>query len=224
MSDQWRLGGPLALAVLAGRQGGLFTRSQAVECGFSTGQIRSRVACARWHRVVGDVFSDRAGPVDLELLDRAAQLAVPGSVLAGPSAARRWRMGVRVGGCHLAAGRRVRLPLAEVWVQVGVLADDDLAIVDCQALTSPGRTVFDCLRVLPVVAGAALLERSIAQGWTTVAAIARRAGRSVGLPGSPRVVRLLRAAAGGAGEPCPHTLSEQLKLGSPNRPVGALSF
>src|SRR5688572_6219331 len=75
------------LARIAARQLGLFTRAQAADCGYSAFQIRRRVTAGDWQPVVGQVLAFRGRQLTAPVLAGAAALAVPGSVIAGPSAA-----------------------------------------------------------------------------------------------------------------------------------------
>jgi len=73
---------------MAARQRGLFTRTQARACGYSAYQVRRRIEFGQWQRVLGPVFAFLGASRTPGLLDVVAGLAVPGAVLAGPSAAR----------------------------------------------------------------------------------------------------------------------------------------
>jgi hypothetical protein len=120
---------------VAARQLGLFTRRQARACGLSAYQIRRRIESGQWQRVAGSVMAAAALRLTVAVRDRAAQLAVPGSVLAGPSAARSW--GIRVGdattylvvppGRHprFAGARLVydRLDRNEIWIRDGAAGE-----------------------------------------------------------------------------------------------------
>src|SRR5215217_1246049 len=82
------------LGRISSRQGGLFTPQDAQRCGYTTRQARRRVRNGEWIPVVGQVLAPMGLVLTPYLRDTAAQLAVPGSVLAGPSAARRWKITV----------------------------------------------------------------------------------------------------------------------------------
>src|SRR5262245_41791787 len=73
---------------LAAAHLGLSSRRQAAACGYSAYQIRRRLNDGEWQRVLGSTYAAAGLRVTTAILDRAAQLAVPGSTLAGPSAAR----------------------------------------------------------------------------------------------------------------------------------------
>lgn len=80
---------------IAGGQFGLFTRRQARTCGLSAYQIRRLIESGRWQRVAASVLAPAGLALTAAVRDRAALLAVPGSVLAGPAAARVWDLPVR---------------------------------------------------------------------------------------------------------------------------------
>src|SRR5262245_18014686 len=110
------------LARLARRQRGLFTRADARRCGCADDQIRRRVGAGEWRIIVGPVMTVGSANLTQAHLDLAAQLAVPGSVLTGPVAARAWGMPVDDDRVMVVvkAGRRVRVP--GVLVAYGSLA------------------------------------------------------------------------------------------------------
>jgi hypothetical protein len=89
---------------IAYRQAGLFTRSQASECGFSPYQIRRRINAGAWQVLIASVLALAGVPITPQVRDRAAQLAVPRSVLGGPSAARWWGVAVPDLGTYLFVG------------------------------------------------------------------------------------------------------------------------
>ena len=65
-------------------------------------------------------------------------------------------------------------------------------------VTGPGRTVFDCLRVLPDHAALTVLDRAIQRGWTSFGEQVQRVRAHAGRGGAPRLARLIQAAGGGA--------------------------
>src|SRR5439155_24297239 len=58
------------------------------ECGYSDYQVRRRIRVVEWQVFLGPVLAFAGLVRTPSLMDRAAWLAVPGAVLAGPSAAR----------------------------------------------------------------------------------------------------------------------------------------
>jgi very-short-patch-repair endonuclease len=185
------------LASIASRQSGLFTSRQAQACGFSRHQILRRVRTGVWRRISSSVFGLAGVAVTVAVRDRAAQLAVPGSVLAGPSAARRWGLDVPddriclIVGAHASPRRPGLLILHEP------LDSCDLQSVEGVPVTSRARTVVDCLRVLPERPAIELLDRALQRRWITVADLARRVQGHFGRRGARRLVRLLGLATSG---------------------------
>jgi very-short-patch-repair endonuclease len=182
---------------IAGRQLGLFTREQAHMCGFSPAQIRRRLAAGSWRAFRRDVFA-QAGLRSTPLIeDRAAQLTVPGSVLAGFSAARVWDMPVPKIGSHLIVTGRTDSRPSGVRLIRADLSDRDLSMCQGGPVTSPPRTVFDCLRLLDDRPARDLLDRALQRRWITIGDLIERARAHTGRRGAPRLARLIGQAAGG---------------------------
>lgn len=185
-----------ALDEHAARQHGLFTRTQALACGFSQYRIRARCRCGDWVVVLRDVFADRGLPLTPQARDVAAQLALPGSVLAGPSAAR-WH-GMQVASEDtfvVGAGRR---RLRRVHTLPETVAAQDICFFSEVCVTTLDRTVFDCLRLLPDAAALKLLEEALQRGWTSTAQLSQRLRDATSRHGTPRLIRLLQEAAHGS--------------------------
>jgi very-short-patch-repair endonuclease len=186
------------LARLARAQLGLFTRAQAGGCGFSPYQVRRRLAAGAWRAVVPGVLADASLRDRPEVLDRAAQLAVPGSVLAGPAAARVWGMPVPPLGPVLIVDRRTaRRPPETVMIRAS-LDPRDVQVVEGARVTSRARTVVDCLRLLPDAAALEFLDRALQQEWVRLDDLVAWIQANVGRHGTPRLVRLVRTASSGA--------------------------
>ncbi|GAA0737671.1 hypothetical protein Drose_00950 [Dactylosporangium roseum] len=176
-------------------QRGLFTRTQALNCGYSESKIKTKCRTGDWTVVVRDVYADRGLEITPRLRDAAAVLALPGAVLAGPSAARWHRIEVPSTATFVAYPRRIRRR------QVHVLHEEppptDVVQVDGVATTTLGRTLFDCARLLPDAAATALLTKALEEGWTTMPELAERIRDMTGRHGTPRLVRLIRTVAFG---------------------------
>jgi Transcriptional regulator, AbiEi antitoxin/Protein of unknown function (DUF559) len=182
----------------AADQHGLFTRAQAAACGYSEYQIRRRRNSGEWITVLGPVLADRGVQVTPLIRDIAVQLALPGSVLAGPSAARWHRMDIDSAETFVVVSRDRQVRLAGVHAFRESLPADDVCRVGEAFVTNPERTVFDCVRVLPDVAALALLDQALRQGWTSVPGFGDRLRAFTSRRGAPRMVKLLRTAALGA--------------------------
>jgi hypothetical protein len=184
---------------IARRQLGLFTRAQAGECGFTAGQIRRRMAAGSWRPLLRTVLAEPGLTVTPRIRDRAAQLAVPGSVLAAFSAAREWDMPGPDRGPHLIVTGRSHTRPDGVRIMRVDLSHRDVSVVQGALVTSPPRTVFDCLRLLDERPGRDLLDRALQQGWIGLADLVERVRAGAGRWGAPRIARLVgMASAGGA--------------------------
>ncbi|MBX6724211.1 MAG: type IV toxin-antitoxin system AbiEi family antitoxin domain-containing protein, partial [Dactylosporangium sp.] len=137
------------LAAFAAEQCGLFTRAQARRCGYSEYQVRRRIRTGEWQQVLPSVLAPAGTLVTPGVRDRAALLAVPHGVLAGPSAARRHGMAVRDPRTFLAVGPAYHARIPQVRLIRDALADPDVQVIDGVPLTGQERTVVDCLRLLP---------------------------------------------------------------------------
>jgi|GEM_PF-6837624 len=199
------------LARVAARQRGLFTREQAHTCGYSTYELRRRLADRRWIPVLGRVLAPDGTSITATLLDRAALLCLPGAILAGASAARAHHLPVPDPGQHLIIPERVRaLPGTRLWHER--LSPVDLSTVDGVVVTSVARTVFDCVRTLPEHHATELLALAIGHRWITWPDFTRRA-RAVLTTRKPLAGARLAALAGITAEPEPNP-----EPGLPGRP------
>ena len=131
---------------IAAEQAGLFTRAQARACGYSHYQIRRRVRTGEWHQIFGSVLSRSGVAVTPWVRDRAVYLAVGGSVLAGPSAARVWDIDVPDRRTCVAVPPHRHVRATDVVALRVPLDDEDVVGVDGVLTTSRARAVFDCLR------------------------------------------------------------------------------
>jgi len=180
------------LAEIAAGQGGLFTRTQALGCGFSHYHVRRRLVDGRWVVVLGPVLARGGTTVSPALLDRAVALALPGAVLAGPSAAR-W-YGITVP----APGQYAIVPVSDGRTLSGVrlwredLPASDVSTVDGVSVTCRSRAVFDCARVLPDADAADLMGRALRERWTTWQEFTTRVHRYGRRRGAPRLAALAR--------------------------------
>lgn len=202
-----------ALGQIASDQCGLFTRAQAIACGYTAYQIRRRLATGRWRTVLGPVLARSGTRVTPDLSDVAAHLALDGSVLAGPSAARRHGIPVRDQRTYLAVGARDRRALRGVQIMREHLAPRDVMSIGGLLVTSQARTVFDCLRILPDRAATELLERALQAGWITAEGLGARVHLFAGRHGAKRLVGLTRVAAAGAWSAAERLAADLLRKG-----------
>jgi hypothetical protein len=187
-----------ALDKHAARQLGLFTRAQAVDCGFTVAQMARRRREGDWVEVRRGVLAERGLAVTPKVRDMAVLLRVPGAVLAGPSAAR-WH-GVDLpdtGTCIALSPTRHSRPRGVAIFREEV-PDEEVVLFDGACVTELERAIFDGARILPDVAALALLEQALEQGWTTLERLGDRLSAFTNRHGAPRLVRLLQHAAKGS--------------------------
>jgi len=137
----------------------------------------------------------RSTPV---LRDRAAHLAVPGSVIAGPSAARLWGLAVPDGEPYLIVNPQHHPRVPGIRFLRIKLDRRDVQSFEGAAVTSKERTVVDCLRLLPDAAAMDLLDRALQRRLISVDGLVERVLLLAGRPGAQTRVRLVRLISGGA--------------------------
>ncbi len=186
------------LAEIAAAQRGLFTRAQARDCGHSDYQARRRLRVGEWRVFLGPVLALAGVPSTPALTDRAAWLAVPDAVLAGPSAARLHAIPVDDPRPWLALPVSAHPRLPTVRILRGPVSRFDLALVDGMLVTGRARTVFDCLRILPEPRALGLLDHALQQRWITLDDLTGRVRAAAGRHGVRRLVRLAASAGSGA--------------------------
>jgi hypothetical protein len=186
------------LGRIAARQLGLFTRAQLAECGYSPFQVRRRLNGGEWRQVCGPVLAFRGRQLTTPVLAAAAHLAVPGSVIAGPSAALWYDLPTGTTARWLWVGPAGRSRFGDVRLLRDPLRPDDIRIGDGMRITGPGRTVVDCMRVLADDAALSLVDRAFQRGWISTGELRRRIREHAGRHGAPRLARLAGTVMGGA--------------------------
>jgi hypothetical protein len=177
---------------------GLFSRAQAVANGYSVDQITRRLRSGEWQRVLGQAFALPGQTVTGAVLAAAVHLSVPGSVLAGPSAALLWRLPAQDSLVYLWSARRPQRPPDGVRFICDPLDRLDVQRAEGILVTSQARTVFDCLRTLPEDRAISLLDRALQRGWIAMPDLVRRVRGHAGRRDAPRLVRLMRSVADGS--------------------------
>lgn len=190
------------------RQGGVLSRSQALDCGLSPRTIARRASDGRWRPVLTGVYLVAGHRLDAEARTWAARLwGGPASVVSGPSAA--WWHGMSVDPgpvVHLTVPRALhRRPRTGIVVHRVDLPAADRAEVRHLTVTARARTVLDSAVLLPD--GAAFLDRAL-QRHVRFPQLVSAHSRMLGRHGSAEVGRLLAAAADGT-----RAKSERLLLG-----------
>jgi REase_MTES_1575/Transcriptional regulator, AbiEi antitoxin len=186
------------LARLARLSFGVFTRAQARACGFSAYQIQRRIRAGEWQQILGSSLAVAGLVITPQVRDRAAQLVVPNSILAGPSAARTWQVSVPDERPYLYVGRSGGSRLPGVRLLYETPDRRDVSLYQGLPTMSRQTAVVDCLRILPEPAALALADRAFQQRWLALEDLVARAQARVGLPGAPQLRRLVGKVSGGA--------------------------
>jgi hypothetical protein len=186
---------------LAASQQGVCTRAQAVQAGASAYQVRSRVARGEWVVVLGNVLAVAGLPITQRVREAAALLELPGTVLGGPSAARRYGLVNEVERVFVVGAAYRSVPKG-VTILRGRVSADDVVWRDGWTLTAPARTVLDCMRLLADDPAREVLERALDRRLVTAEQMAQRIRDRRGLRGTPRLAQLFRSSG------CPATSDE----------------
>jgi hypothetical protein len=163
--------------------------------GVTLDQRKHLVHSGLLERVVDGAYA--LGAVDIDELERCAALCTSRDqlVVAGPTAGRLWglRRSPQDGLIHLIAPPHSH-PCRAPWVRAyrtSLLAEEEIVRRDDGIrLTSPPRTVVDLTRYVDRLSLASVIEHVLAQQMSTVATLARTAGR-LASPGRPWVRRFL---------------------------------
>ncbi len=137
-------GPDIAIAAVAGRQGGMIARQQLLAIGLSPAGIHRRVRSGRLHPVYAGVYA--VGHRVIGLLGRqwAAVLACgEGAALSHWSAGAAWRMiATTLAAMHVSAARAGR-GRAGLKVHRRTLEPDEITTLDGLPITTPARTTID---------------------------------------------------------------------------------
>jgi very-short-patch-repair endonuclease len=176
--------------------GTLFTRSMARAVGYSDGQIRRRIGSGRWTFVAGHVLASVGVEITPRLRDRAAATAIPDCVLSGPSAARWQDIDIADDRTWITVppGRRIRLDGVHIRRE-HLAASDIVRHAAGLAMTAVDRTVFDCVRLLPLDRAERLLIRALDERWIAYEAFLHRVGQHTGRHGMAHLVTLVSRLA-----------------------------
>lgn len=180
-------------------QHGAFSRRQAIGCGVSESQIRTRVRRGQWIRVFPGVFG-LAGLPRLGQLQAALLYAGPGAVLCGLTAAERIGLMPVAPTAYVGVPtrRRVKSQPGLRIVRMSELSDKDAWVRDGLPTTRPERTLVDLLRHLPRRETEAVMCTALQRGLTTTSHVRSTAERIGLLPRRSWFARLLNDIAQGA--------------------------
>jgi very-short-patch-repair endonuclease len=186
---------------LALKQGGAFSRSQAIAAGYTPGQISVRIRRGHWCQVLPRVYAAAGTPLgSLGHLWATHLSAGPSSVISHVTAAALWDLPVADDGLiHLTVppDQRPRLS-SPVRLHRLDIDNRDRAQVGCLPVTSRAATLLDCLPMLGRTDAITLLDRAIQQGWLKPVQLQRRLARAPGRHGNRALRRLLAVVQPGA--------------------------
>lgn len=173
-----------AVAAIAARQLGLFTRADARAAGAGQAVIRRRVAKGRWVKLHPTVFRLAGVPPSWEQSLRAACLAAgPAAVVSHRAAAQIWELPGVSPDVELVLPIGHNVPLVGVRVHhARSLPPIDLVRRDGLRVTSPTRTLIDLSAVLDRSALQQVLDHCLGRRLTTTSLVTRRLD-SLGRPG-----------------------------------------
>ena len=181
-----------------GARYGLFTRRHAGERGFSPGQIRRRIVRGEWRVVLGSVLGPAGLSITPAVRDAAVQLAVPQSILSGPSALRLRGMDPLSDDTCITVGPDHHVRLSGIRVLRDQLASSDIQSLVGVITTSRSRAVLDCLRLLPDDDAIRLLDLALLRGWIELPELVGLVRAHTGRKGAKRLAGMVRRVAGGA--------------------------
>jgi hypothetical protein len=197
------------LARIVTRQGGVFTRDQALEA-VSAAEARAYLRRGEWRRTAwAGVYVDGELPDDIPTLVRAASLWLGGDLVACHStAALLWGFDLRsplvaateplhfLGPAGL-NNRRVR----QLQVHCSHLGTDDVVLHQGVWCTPPSRTACDVVRLGPPIDGLATLDAALRSGTCTRDLLVSASEEQTGLRDVVRLRRLIPFADGRADSP-----------------------
>lgn len=198
-----------SLARTVNRQGGVFTREQALTCA-SAAEVRACLRRGVWRRTPwGGIYVDGDLPDDVPTLVRAASLWLGGDLVAcHTTAALLWEFDLRAPEAAAASplhflgpetlnNRRVR----GLQVHSSHLGTDDVVLHRGVWCTAPSRTACDVVRLGAPVDGLATLDAALRSGTCTTESLTQAAEQQARLREVVRLRRLLPFADGRAESP-----------------------
>jgi very-short-patch-repair endonuclease len=207
---------PRKLARIAARQHGVFSRAQALSCGFSARTVVRRVQSGAWQRIRHGVYRVGGAPATWHQALMAACLAcAPSAVVSHRAAAALWRLaGFEPRLLELSVRPAIRRARGCIVHWPPTLDADDVTVVDGIPVTTVQRTLLDLAGCVPANVLEEALDDALRRRLVRVASLqvvpraGRRGARLLGrmideragmkrYPESPietRLLRILRAA------------------------------
>lgn len=187
------------VAKLAAAQHGVFTRSQASECGVPRGTIDRRIANGVWDRIYAGVYRlAGAPPTWRQALVTACLIWGPGAVISHRAAAALWRLaGFVAQTIELSLPRRrERLHPATVHVPRSLPAVD-VTSIDRIPVTTPARTLIDLASCVEAEVVEEALDDALRRNLVTIPRLRWRLQEigSHGRRGSGVIAHLIEARA-----------------------------
>jgi hypothetical protein len=192
-----------AIEELAAGQFGVFSRTQAFECGASRGTIDYRVRCGAWQVVLPGVFRVAVAPASWEQLAMATALwCAPDGLVSHQAAGALWRFeGVLADRVHITVPpvRSLRSELVVVH-HTSTLLPADIGRRGPIAVTSPLRTAVDLASVLAPADLEIAIESALRRRMFSIGQLRWRADAlgGKGRRGSGALRRLLESRVLGA--------------------------
>jgi very-short-patch-repair endonuclease len=201
-----------AIAEVARRQHGVFSRAQAFKAGFRRGQLDWRIHAGIWEVVDRSVYRPAATPTSWRQRLMAACLAGP-AVASHRAAGLLWNLpGMPHGIVEVTALRHRRRHAPDVnWHESFHLSEQDITVVEAIPVTRPTRTFLDLGVVLAADALEEVLDHGLRRNLLDISALWRRLAQLGELrPGARRVLSLLERVAT-AERPCESVLETRFR-------------
>lgn len=217
-----------ALADLASAQNGVFTRGDALRCGYSERAVRAKVARGVWLRIRRGCYLDAGGGGGaVTLAHRVAAVRRTcgvDAVASGPTAVALHGMALLdpVDRLTFVSRDGARYEHGDVSIVPAELPDDHATVLDGLPVTSPARTVIDVARTSTFVGGVVTADSALHARVVTAADLAATLAPCSLWPGARSAARVLDFADGraeSAGESLGRVVFHENGLPSPDLQV-----
>jgi len=198
------------LRVIAEQQGGVFSRRQALACGYTSRQVLDRLGDGRWVRIRHGQYVERPDDTDLPDWERIrleylrAVRAAVNSLRAGSVAVSHQSAlavhGLPLWGLDLGFVHVTRLDgqtgglVAGVRHHLGVLVPADLTVVDGMLVTTVSRATVETACIVPFEAGVVMADAALRGGFVDADDLDRLRAAIEFWPGGPAARAVLKFA------------------------------